>query len=351
VEITIRDFTSGDHEWARALLAEHGGGTHRMARLGELVDPLTHEGLVAEEGGEPIGLLTVDESPHAIEVLTLHARRPARGAGSRLLATALQVAVASEVERLWLVTTNDNLDAIRFYLHRGMRVARVHDGAADADRATVKPEIPTHNPENGLPIRDYVEFELLTANGPLLPERRFPLAADLDLLPREAVMDALRPLFERAEVLVEPLANARPFGDDDGLIRAAHEIARELPEPAQIALLNAHPRIGADPAAVSALSRAEQGYDEADATPSWVGEELAMLNDAYERIFGFRFVIFVAGRPREEILPILERSLRDDRSGELIRGLDDVVYIAADRLAKLRAIETPRPEQEAALVS
>ena len=61
-----------------------------------------------------------------------------------------------------------------------------------------------------------------------------------------------------------------------------------------------------------------------------------MLNDAYERIFGFRFVVFVAGRPRSEIVPILERSLRDDRVAELRRGLDDVVYIAADRLRTLR---------------
>ena len=349
MELAIRDFLPADRDWARALLAEHGGGTHLVARLGEVVDPLTREGLVAQEGAEPIGLLTVDESARGIEVLSLHVNRPGRGAGSRLLATALEVAVASKADRLWLVTTNDNLPAIRFYLHRGMRVVRVHEGAVDADRANLKPEIAPRNPENDLPIRDYVEFELHTDDGPTLPERRFPLAADLDLLPREAVVDALRPLFERAAVLIEPLADARPFGDDEGLIRAAHEIARELPEPAQVALLNAHPRIGADPASVSADSRAEQGYGDADETPAWVGEELATLNDAYERIFGFRFVIFVAGRPREEILPILERSLRDDREGELIRGLDDVVYIAGDRLARLRAQEAPVPQ--AALVS
>ena len=67
-----------------------------------------------------------------------------------------------------------------------------------------------------------------------------------------------------------------------------------------------------------------------------MAEELEALNDAYERIFGFRFVIFVAGRPRSEIVPILETSLRDERISELRRGLDDVVYIAADRLATLR---------------
>ena len=340
MELRVRDFVEDDHDWARRLLAEHGGGTHRMARLGELVDPLRHEGLVAEQGGEPLGLLTVDESGRGLEVLTLHSIVSGRGAGTLLLATALEVAMASDAPRMWLVTTNDNLEAIRFCLHRGMRVTTVHAGGVDADRATIKPQIPETNPTNGIPIRDYIEFELLLDGIDRLPERRFPLVEDLDLLPREAAVDAIRPLFEHAGPLVERLVDERPFGSDERLIEAAHDLARSLPEDEQVELLNAHPRIGADPASVSALSHAEQGYDRPAETPAWVGEELEALNEAYERIFGFRFVIFVAGRPREEILPIFERSLRDEREPELRRGLDDVVYIAGDRLARLRASET-----------
>jgi 2-oxo-4-hydroxy-4-carboxy-5-ureidoimidazoline decarboxylase len=86
------------------------------------------------------------------------------------------------------------------------------------------------------------------------------------------------------------------------------------------------------------MSHAEQGYgSDPLLTEPWIGDELDALNDAYERIFGFRFVIFVAGRPRSAIVPILEASLRDERLSELRRGLDDVVHIARDRLAKLRA--------------
>jgi 2-oxo-4-hydroxy-4-carboxy--5-ureidoimidazoline (OHCU) decarboxylase/GNAT superfamily N-acetyltransferase len=342
VDLRVRDFVEDDHDWARRLLAEHGGGIHLMARLGELVDPLAHEGLVAEEGGEPLGLLTVDESDRGLEVLTLHSVVSGRGAGTLLLATALEVAIASDAPRLWLVTTNDSLDAIRFYLHRGLRVAAVHAGGVTADRSAIKPQIPETNPENGIPIRDYIEFELLLDGVDRLPGRRFPLIGDLDHLPREAAVDALRPLFEHAAALVELLVDERPFGSDERLIEAAHDLARILPEDEQIELLNAHPRIGADPASVSPLSHEEQGYDRPAETPAWVGEELEALNEAYERIFGFRFVIFVAGRPREEILPILERSLRDEREPELRRGLDDVVYIAGDRLARLRALEATR---------
>ena len=337
--LSVRDLSPADHEWARQLLAEHGGGVAQMARLGELVDPLTHEGLVAEEDGRPLGLLTVAEGARGLEVLTLHSVVSGRGAGTLLLGTALEVAIASNATRIWLVTTNDNVDAIRFYVHRGLRIAAVHAGGVTADRSAVKPQIPETNPENGIPIRDYVEFELQLDGVGRLPERRFPLIADLDRLPREAAIDLLQPLFEKARSIAESLVDERPFVDDDGLMRAAHDIARTLPEPEQIELLNAHPRIGADPDTVSPLSHAEQGYDAPATTPAWVAEELEALNEAYERIFGFRFVIFVAGRPRDEILPILERSLRDEREGELRRGLDDVVYIAADRLARLRSAE------------
>jgi 2-oxo-4-hydroxy-4-carboxy-5-ureidoimidazoline decarboxylase len=193
------------------------------------------------------------------------------------------------------------------------------------------------NPENGIPIRDLVELETLLADPAAPIERRFPRIEDLDRLPVEAAAALLGPLFEHAPRFLAGLAAQRPVGDDAGLIAAAHELARTIPEHEQIELLGAHPRIGADPAAVSALSHAEQGYDEdAPTAEPWIAEELEALNDAYERLFGFRFVIFVAGRPRSAIVPILEASLRDERISELRRGLDDVVYIAADRLAKLR---------------
>lgn len=335
--LEIRDVAAADRDWARALIADHQGGDHRVARLGELLDPLEHDGLVAELDGQPAGLLTVVESDRGLEVLTLHSAIRGVGVGSRLLETALRVASVSKAPRLWLVTTNDNLEAIRWYLRRGMTVAAVHAGAVDADRAAVKPNLPTINPQTGIAIRDLVELELRPAEGETLGFRAFPRIEDLDRLPPEPAAALLGPLFEHAPRFLARLVGLRPFGDDPGLIAAAHDLARALPEEEQIELLDAHPRIGADPTSVSALSHAEQGYDSDTASPEpWIAEELDALNDAYERIFGFRFVVFVAGRPRSAIVPILEASLRDERISELRRGLDDVVYIAADRLRHLR---------------
>jgi 2-oxo-4-hydroxy-4-carboxy--5-ureidoimidazoline (OHCU) decarboxylase/GNAT superfamily N-acetyltransferase len=337
--ITVRDLEPGDRAWAEPLIAGAFGGL-RQARLGELLDPLQHPGLVAVRDGEPVGLATLIEGADAFEILTLNAVTPGSGAGTALLETVVRVAGASGHRRVWLVTTNDNLDALRFYLSRGMRVARIHEGAVDRDRE-LKPPIPFTNPENGLPIRDLVELELLVES----PDRALrrvavPAADDLDQLPAEAVAFLLGPLVEGAPGFLRRLAEHRPFESDEGLVRAMREVSREMSEEEQIELIEAHPRIGAPVSSVSDLSRAEQGYDAEspeDAELARAYEELEWMNELYEQRFGFRYVIFVAGRPKTAIPALLEVALRNEREAELRRAVDDAVDIAADRLHTLRA--------------
>jgi 2-oxo-4-hydroxy-4-carboxy-5-ureidoimidazoline decarboxylase len=100
----------------------------------------------------------------------------------------------------------------------------------------------------------------------------------------------------------------------------------------QTELLDAHPRIGAPPASVSAMSYREQGYDQEQQDAI---EALGPLNDAYEQRFGFRYVVFVAGRPRSEIVPLLRAALEADPDEERGRGLADVVAIARARAKDL----------------
>jgi 2-oxo-4-hydroxy-4-carboxy-5-ureidoimidazoline decarboxylase len=144
----------------------------------------------------------------------------------------------------------------------------------------------------------------------------------------------MRPLFEGAPRFLHRLANARPFNSDRELFNKALEIALAMPEEEQIELVNAHPRLGARPDSVSAMSYHEQGYDRgADAAPN-LAAELARLNDAYEARFRFRYCTFVAGRAREELLPEMRAALDGDRDGELRRALRAVVDIAGDRHGK-----------------
>jgi 2-oxo-4-hydroxy-4-carboxy--5-ureidoimidazoline (OHCU) decarboxylase len=110
-----------------------------------------------------------------------------------------------------------------------------------------------------------------------------------------------------------------------------------MPRDEQLELIDAHPRIGAPPGSVSAHSFVEQGYDREGATAAAgaardrLAADLARLNDAYEARFGFRYVIFVSGRPRSAIVPLLAAALVADADAERERALRDVVAIARDR--------------------
>jgi len=132
-------------------------GAARVARRGELVDALTRPAVVATEGGAVAGVLTYDVVADQCEILTLHVARQWSGVGTQLVAEAARIAAEAGCSRLWLVTTNDNVDALRFYQRRGFRLASVRCGAVDEARRTVKPHIPVTG-NYGIPIRDELEF-------------------------------------------------------------------------------------------------------------------------------------------------------------------------------------------------
>jgi 2-oxo-4-hydroxy-4-carboxy-5-ureidoimidazoline decarboxylase len=163
----------------------------------------------------------------------------------------------------------------------------------------------------------------------------------LDDLDEDEAIAALAPLFEGAPAFLARLVAKRPFNDTDVLFAQARAIAHLMPEAEQLELVDAHPRLGAPPGSVSALSYREQGYDEdaadaaAEAERERIQQELDRLNAAYEEAFGFRYCVFVAGRPRVALVPEMEAALRKDRLEEIHRALDAVVDIAADRYAKL----------------
>ena len=139
--------------------------------------------------------------------------------------------------------------------------------------------------------------------------------------------EMLAAIFERAPALADRVRGA----DSESILASARSEIARMTEDERIAVLNAHPRIGADPGTLSALSRREQGSD----TDLAALRELASLNDEYERRFGFRFVVFVAGRPKAEIVPVFRERLRRTREDELRTGIDEFLAITRDRLDRL----------------
>ena len=131
-------------------------------------------------------------------------------------------------------------------------------------------------------------------------------------LPRQLSVEELTPLFSGRTRLVDELAaRADP-------LTVAEEVALSLPEADQVAALATHPRIG------------EPSEEQRGAEPE-VLAELARLNDEYERRFGFEFVVFVDGRTRAELLPVLRERLENTRGEELETGLRALCAIARDR--------------------
>jgi 2-oxo-4-hydroxy-4-carboxy--5-ureidoimidazoline (OHCU) decarboxylase len=137
-------------------------------------------------------------------------------------------------------------------------------------------------------------------------------------------------LFENAGPLLERLRAEEPFPSGAAMLARAREIIAGLSEVEQIAVINAHPRIGERPEKMSAASRAEQGVDR----PQEVMRRLATLNEEYEAKFGFRFVVFVDRRSKAAILPILEARLRGTRDEERRTALREILAIAVDRLKR-----------------
>jgi 2-oxo-4-hydroxy-4-carboxy--5-ureidoimidazoline (OHCU) decarboxylase len=138
-------------------------------------------------------------------------------------------------------------------------------------------------------------------------------------LPRQLTAEELAELFEGRTRFVELLAAL------DDPLGHAREVATELSDDERKEILDAHPAIGGAP--TSERSRREQGTD---GDPE-VLAELARLNEEYEAKFGFRFVVFVNGRPRREIVPVLRERLQRTREEELATGVDELVQIAISR--------------------
>jgi len=165
----IRPGEPADAAAVEAFLADHN--SLRVARRGTVEPVPGHPAVLAEEDGRLIGVLTYVLDPPQCEVLTLHVEDRRRGLGTGLLAEAGLLAAAAGCTRLWLITTNDNVDALRFYQRRGFRLAALYAGAVDDSRARLKPEIPPIG-DYGIPLRDELELELTLSPAPPGPPGR-----------------------------------------------------------------------------------------------------------------------------------------------------------------------------------
>jgi Cys-tRNA(Pro) deacylase len=157
-EITIRSVCEGDRPMLAWLVTELWG-SEVVAVRGTSLRPAEMAGFIAEQSGRLAGLLTYQLlGGDTLEIVTLNALDRRRGIGTMLIDAAAAKARRSGCREIRLTTTNDNVDALRFYQRRGFRLAELRPGAVDQARRQ-KPEIPLVG-DYGIPLRDEIDLTL-----------------------------------------------------------------------------------------------------------------------------------------------------------------------------------------------
>jgi ribosomal protein S18 acetylase RimI-like enzyme len=157
MSVALAPLTPADRDEVRRFIQEHWGADFVVAH-GQVYYPHELPGVIAHEAGALVGLVTWRLEGPVCEIVTLDSLRPGHGLGTALLGATRSAALAAGCQRLWLITTNDNLNALRFYQKRGFHLVAVYPGALAASRR-LKPTLPLTG-QDGIPLRDELELEL-----------------------------------------------------------------------------------------------------------------------------------------------------------------------------------------------
>lgn len=156
--IQIENTSKSDKEWIKDFYQKRWG-TNRVVSKGVLHNVPELPGYIAWGSGIPVGLLSYIIVNREFEIVTLDSLVENIGVGSALITKAVETAQIQGCVRVWLITTNDNTPALRFYQKRGFHLVAIHRGALEISRR-LKPEIPDFGLD-GIPLRDEIELELV----------------------------------------------------------------------------------------------------------------------------------------------------------------------------------------------
>jgi GNAT superfamily N-acetyltransferase len=153
----IRPVDSDDKDWISQFITERWGAEFVVAHY-EVLHCRDLPGFVATDGEEKVGLLTYTIIGNDCEIVSLDSLRPCTGVGTGLIDAVKGIAIEFGCKRLWLVTTNDNMNALRFYQKRGFVLVKINRKAIEFARS-LKP-IPLIGAD-GIPLRDEIELEMV----------------------------------------------------------------------------------------------------------------------------------------------------------------------------------------------
>ncbi len=154
--IQIRPIVKADKEWVISILEKHWGSVKIVSR-GKVYKADHLPGFIAVLNNKKAGLVTYSLK-NDCEIITLDSLVGGKGVATTLLEKIKEVAKKQGCKRVWLITTNDNLEALRFYQKRGFVLKALYPKALELSRK-LKPEIPKMGRDN-IPLRDEIELEI-----------------------------------------------------------------------------------------------------------------------------------------------------------------------------------------------
>jgi GNAT superfamily N-acetyltransferase len=155
--IVYRRREPGDLSHIRSLWRERWGDDLIVAH-GEVYRPDGLPGFIALDGEEWVGLITYTFLGASCEIVSLDSLREGQGIGTHLIQSVVMEARQAGCSRVFLITSNDNLEALGFYQKRGFELVKVNRGAVNRSRE-IKLGISLIG-MHGIPIRDEIELEM-----------------------------------------------------------------------------------------------------------------------------------------------------------------------------------------------
>ena len=154
----LRNKTSGDDEWITGVATKLWGSVQIISKA-HTYDILNLPGIVGESDGKPVGFITFAVEGDACEIVALYCALEKKGLGTQLIESVKEHAKLAGHHTVWLMTTNDNTVALRFYQKRGFVITAVRVNVMEEQRK-VKPTIPLLG-NDGIPIRDEIELSIV----------------------------------------------------------------------------------------------------------------------------------------------------------------------------------------------
>jgi len=156
--MNIRRLTVDDLSRLRQMWKENWGDEFVVAHR-VIYYPDTLDGFIAFDGDEWVGEITYAFSGNDCEIVSLDSLREGQGIGTKLINAVVEEARERNCKRVFLITTNDNLNALGFYQKRGFELVKINRGAVNESRK-IKPSISLIG-ENNIPLRDEIELEMI----------------------------------------------------------------------------------------------------------------------------------------------------------------------------------------------